>query len=235
MPRQAAPSASGPRFGRRHPELVRQRAPAEPHPAWPRPPHAVHLNERKLRRSWRACSTRTSSQPARHPLAVAPPPGHPYVFTTPGRSTKWATCPAIRQRHVRRQLQLARPGLDAVKPAATRALLQLYSYYGDDFKVECPTGSGQQMTLLEVAKELGERLVQHLPEGRVRRAAGYGRRAQVPDDPHWRDCCCSTNTSTATAAPASAPATRPAGPAAWRASSQGKELLLTPGADAASG
>ena len=38
------------------------------------------------------------------------------------------------------------------------ALLRLYAYYGDDFKVECPTGSGQMMTLLEVAKELGERL-----------------------------------------------------------------------------
>ena len=38
-------------------------------------------------------------------------------------------------------------------------LLRLYAYYGEDFKVECPTGSGTLMTLLEVAKELGERLV----------------------------------------------------------------------------
>mgnify|MGYP000001555599 CR=1 FL=1 len=36
------------------------------------------------------------------------------------------------------------------------ALLRLYAYYGEEFKVECPTGSGQMMTLLEVAKELGE-------------------------------------------------------------------------------
>ena len=35
-----------------------------------------------------------------------------------------------------------------------RALLQHYRYYGDDFTIECPTGSGTQMTLFEVAKEL---------------------------------------------------------------------------------
>ena len=34
-----------------------------------------------------------------------------------------------------------------------RALLNLYTFYGDDFKVECPTGSGQTMTLFEVAQE----------------------------------------------------------------------------------
>lgn len=38
------------------------------------------------------------------------------------------------------------------------ALIRLYAYFGEDFKIECPTGSGQMMTLLEVAKELGERL-----------------------------------------------------------------------------
>src|SRR5262249_9174342 len=34
-----------------------------------------------------------------------------------------------------------------------RALVQLYGYYGDKFRIECPTGSGQQMTLYEVANE----------------------------------------------------------------------------------
>src|SRR4029077_1613948 len=38
-----------------------------------------------------------------------------------------------------------------------RALLHLYTYYGDDFKVECPTGSGNMCTLFEVATELGRR------------------------------------------------------------------------------
>src|SRR5512133_3572493 len=39
------------------------------------------------------------------------------------------------------------------------ALLRMAAYYGDSFKVECPTGSGNQMSLFEVAHELAERLI----------------------------------------------------------------------------
>lgn len=39
-----------------------------------------------------------------------------------------------------------------------RSLLQYYSYYGDDFRIECPTGSGNQMTLFEVTKEIARQL-----------------------------------------------------------------------------
>ena len=45
-----------------------------------------------------------------------------------------------------------------VNALLVRALLNLYSFYGDDFKVQCPTGSGQYMTLFEVARELSRRL-----------------------------------------------------------------------------
>ncbi len=48
-----------------------------------------------------------------------------------------------------------------------RGLLQLYAYYGDDFTVECPTGSGKLCTLFEVAGELGRRLASiYLPDAR---------------------------------------------------------------------
>ena len=60
------------------------------------------------------------------------------------------------------------------------SLLRLYAYYGEDFKVECPTGSGQMMTLLEVAQELGERLSRIFLRDAVRPAAGVRRGAQVP-------------------------------------------------------
>jgi hypothetical protein len=67
------------------------------------------------------------------------------------------------------------------------ALLRLYTYYGDEFKVECPTGSGQMMTLLDVAKELGERLIGLF----LRDASGsrpiYGGARKFQDDPHWCD------------------------------------------------
>ena len=49
-----------------------------------------------------------------------------------------------------------------------RALLQHYRYYGDDFTIECPTGSGMQMTLFEVAQELARRLIVDVPARRRR-------------------------------------------------------------------
>jgi hypothetical protein len=67
------------------------------------------------------------------------------------------------------------------------ALGRLYAYYGDDFKIECPTGSGQMMTLLEVAKELGERLCRIFLRDSTGRRPVYGATEKFEDDPHWRD------------------------------------------------
>jgi hypothetical protein len=67
------------------------------------------------------------------------------------------------------------------------ALLRLYSYYGDDFTVECPTGSGRQMTLLEVAQELAERLIRLFVRDDKGRRAVYGSSEKFQSDPHWRD------------------------------------------------
>ncbi len=70
-----------------------------------------------------------------------------------------------------------------------RALLQYYTYYGDDFTVECPTGSGRQMNLYQVAEEIAPPAGQHLP-ARTRTAGGRSTAApsKFQDDPHWRDC-----------------------------------------------
>lgn len=46
-----------------------------------------------------------------------------------------------------------------------RALLQFYLYYGDNFKVECPTGSGNLMNLFEVSREISTRLHFHADNG----------------------------------------------------------------------
>ncbi|MGJ7508411.1 MGH1-like glycoside hydrolase domain-containing protein [Variovorax sp. GT1P44] len=67
------------------------------------------------------------------------------------------------------------------------SLLRLYAYYGEDFKVECPTGSGQMMTLLEVAKELGERLSRIFLRDSEGRRPAHGATLRFRDDPHWRD------------------------------------------------
>jgi hypothetical protein len=68
-----------------------------------------------------------------------------------------------------------------------RALLHYYAYYGDDFKVECPTGSGRLMTLYEVAEEIAARLSSiFLRNGEGRRPV-YGGTDTFQQDPHWRD------------------------------------------------
>jgi hypothetical protein len=67
------------------------------------------------------------------------------------------------------------------------ALLRLYAYYGDSFTVECPTGSGRQMTLLGVAQELGERLTRLFLRDEKQRRPVYGGTEKFQSDPHWRD------------------------------------------------
>ncbi len=68
-----------------------------------------------------------------------------------------------------------------------RALLNFYAYYGDTFKIECPTGSGKMMNLFEVAKEIADRLTRiFLRDGSGRRPV-YGGTEKFQTDPHWRD------------------------------------------------
>ncbi|MBX9624723.1 MAG: hypothetical protein K2X82_13030 [Gemmataceae bacterium] len=67
------------------------------------------------------------------------------------------------------------------------ALLKYHDFYGDDFTVECPTGSGVKKNLGEVAREIGERLGSlFVPEGDRPRPClgGFGRFA---GDPLWKD------------------------------------------------
>ncbi len=74
-----------------------------------------------------------------------------------------------------------------VNALIVRGLLNLYGFYGDDFTVECPTGSGNRMTLFEVAKEISQRLANiFLRDGSGRRPV-HGGSAEFQDDPHWRD------------------------------------------------
>jgi hypothetical protein len=68
-----------------------------------------------------------------------------------------------------------------------RALLTYYLYYGDDFTIECPTGSGQQMTLYQVAEEISDRLISIFRRDAAGRRPVYGGMATFQDDPHWRD------------------------------------------------
>ncbi len=74
-----------------------------------------------------------------------------------------------------------------VNALIVRGLMNLYGFYGDDFKVECPTGSGNRMTLFEVAKEISRRLSSMFLRDASGRRPVYGGSAKFQDDPHWRD------------------------------------------------
>jgi hypothetical protein len=67
-----------------------------------------------------------------------------------------------------------------------RALLNLYVGYGDEFTVECPTGSGVKMTLFEVAREISDRLTRtFLPDAEGHRPCFGGQEVFATE--HWRD------------------------------------------------
>ena len=68
-----------------------------------------------------------------------------------------------------------------------RGLAQLHRYYGDRLKVECPTGSGQEMNLLEVATEVGTRLATTFTEDEHGRRPVFGGIEKFQTDPHWHD------------------------------------------------
>ena len=68
-----------------------------------------------------------------------------------------------------------------------RALINLYQFYGDDFKVECPTRSGHYMTLFEVAKELQRRLANLFLRDESGHRPVYGGTKKFQEDPYWRD------------------------------------------------
>ena len=69
-----------------------------------------------------------------------------------------------------------------------RSLLSFYLYYGDNFKIECPTGSGKLMNLFEVAQEIANRLTSIFLRDKSGRRPVYGGTEKFQTDPHWKDC-----------------------------------------------
>ena len=68
-----------------------------------------------------------------------------------------------------------------------RSLLNFYLYYGDNFKIECPTGSGNMMNLFEVSKEIADRLSRIFLRDEQGKRPVYGGTDKFQNDPHWRD------------------------------------------------
>jgi hypothetical protein len=113
---------------------------------------------------------------------------HPYVFRVNGQEYRVDYLPAESNTGMFGGNSNWRgPVWLPVNAVLIRALLQYYLFYGDDFKIECPTGSGRMMNLFEVSKEIADRLARiFLRDERGRRPV-YGGTETFQTDPHWRD------------------------------------------------
>jgi hypothetical protein len=113
---------------------------------------------------------------------------HPFVFHLSGQEYKVQYLPAESNTGMFGGNSNWRgPVWMPVNGLLLRALLNLYQFYGDDFKVECPTGSGKYMTLYEVAKELSRRLSSIFLRDASGKRPVYGGTKKFQEDPYWRD------------------------------------------------
>jgi len=74
-----------------------------------------------------------------------------------------------------------------INALVVRSLLHYYFYYGNDFQVECPTGSGNMMNLYQVAEELTRRLAAMFVKNEEGHRPVFGGTEKFQKDPHWKD------------------------------------------------
>jgi hypothetical protein len=113
---------------------------------------------------------------------------HPYVFNVHGQDYRVNYLPAESDTGMFGGNSNWRgPIWMPVNAVLIRALLSFYLYYGDTFKIECPTGSGNEMNLFEVAHELSNRLTRIFLRDKSGRRPVYGGTVKFQTDPHWND------------------------------------------------
>jgi hypothetical protein len=112
---------------------------------------------------------------------------HPYIFGVAGHSYRVDYEPAESSTGLFGGNSNWRgPVWMPVNQLLIQSLRKMYSYFGDDFTVECPTGSGTKMTLWQVADELARRVARIFLRNDGRRPV-YGQTEKFQTDPHWRD------------------------------------------------
>ncbi|MEO8752281.1 MAG: glucosidase [Casimicrobiaceae bacterium] len=113
---------------------------------------------------------------------------HPYIFRAGGQEYRVNYLPAESDSGMFGGNSNWRgPIWMPVNALVIRALMQYYLYYGDNFRIECPTGSGRMMNLFEVSMEIIARLARiFLRDERGRRPV-FGGTEKFQTDPHWRD------------------------------------------------
>jgi hypothetical protein len=68
-----------------------------------------------------------------------------------------------------------------------QSLRTYHEYYGDSFRIECPTGSGNEISLAEVALELESRLIRLFLRDEAGDRPSHGQQRHFREDPHWQD------------------------------------------------
>jgi hypothetical protein len=113
---------------------------------------------------------------------------HPYVVSAGGQEFRVAYLPAESDSGMFGGNSNWRgPIWMPVNGLILRALVQLYAYYGDEFTVECPTGSGRYLNLYQVAQEIANRLAKLFLKDQRGRRPVFGETEKFQTDPHWRN------------------------------------------------
>jgi hypothetical protein len=113
---------------------------------------------------------------------------HPYVLTVQGQEYQVKYLPAESDSGMFGGNSNWRgPVWMPVNALLIRALLSFYSYYGDNFLIECPTRSGKLMNLFEVAREIANRLTRIFLRDQSGRRPVYGGAQKFQTDPLWKD------------------------------------------------
>ena len=114
---------------------------------------------------------------------------HPYIFTAGGQEFRVQYTPAESDSGMFGGNSNWRgPIWMPINILLIRSLLHLYQYYGDEFQVECPTGSGTLMNLFEVAQELNHRLSRIFERDANGHRPVFGGAEKFQTDPYWKDC-----------------------------------------------
>jgi hypothetical protein len=113
---------------------------------------------------------------------------HPYVFGVGDQRLKVSYLPAESDSAIFGGNSNWRgPIWLPINALLVRALLNYYAYYGPNFTVECPTGSGRRATLYEVAREIVDRLARIFTADARGRRPVFGVAPKFTDDRRWRD------------------------------------------------
>jgi hypothetical protein len=177
-------------FRKRHPELLKQIAPAnESFVGYGGRRLAAVCNKAKLTR---ILSYMLDEEEFLSPYGIRSlskhHAKHPFVFHVAGHEYRVEYLPAESNNGMFGGNSNWRgPVWMPVNLLLIRGLLNMYQFYGDDLRVECPTRSGNYLTLYEVANEISRRLATIFLRDENGRRPVYGGTRKFQEDPHWRD------------------------------------------------